>query len=318
MNMSLKSLGRISDEEAWELLEEIRWGGKPVCPHCGNDEKSYFLKPQSGYRTTKKGNQTYRRVWKCGKCRKQYSVLVGTIFHGSHIPLSTWLMAIRMMCQGKNGVSAHELHRSLEITYKTAWFMCHRIRLAMERPPLVDKLRGIVEADETYIGGKPRASQSPEERADWMNRKAPVVTLVERDGEARSFHVERVTGMNLAKTLVEHIDLQTRLMTDGSTVYKQVGKNFPSHEKVDHYRDEYVRGDVTTNTVEGFFAQLQTSIDGTYHHVSKGHLPRYLAEFDYRYSTRKMNDAERMERAIRQSAGRRLSYRDPQSELEGS
>jgi transposase-like protein len=174
MNLSIPAIGKLSEEEAWELLEDIRWAGRPVCPHCANTEKSYLLKPQSGYRTLKSGKTTYRRVWKCGKCRKQYSVLVGTIFHGSHIPLGTWLTAIRMMCGGKNGVSAHELHRSLDITYKTAWFMCHRIREAMKLPPLAGKLSGVVEADETWIGGKPRAGQvkNRKEASAFRDKKA--------------------------------------------------------------------------------------------------------------------------------------------------
>jgi len=314
MNLSIPAIGKLSEEEAWELLEDIRWGGRPVCPHCGNDEKSYFLKPQSGYRVTKKGTATYRRVWKCAKCRKQYSVLVGTIFHGSHIPLGTWLTAIRMMCQGKNGVSAHELHRSLEITYKTAWFMCHRIREAMKLPPLVDKLSGVVEADETWIGGKPRAGQikNRKEAAAFRDAKAGVATLVQRDGEARSFYMGRITGSGLHSILNENVDKpNTRLMTDGRIHYRSIGRQFPSHDFVDHSQAEYVRGDVTTNTVEGFFGQLKSSLDGTYHHVSRQHLQRYLDEFDYRYSTRKITDAARTERAIRQSAGRRLRYDDP-------
>ncbi|MEX2623955.1 MAG: IS1595 family transposase [Acidimicrobiia bacterium] len=310
----MKAIGQLSEEEAWELLEDIRWGGKPVCPHCGNNEKSYFLTPQSGYRTTKTGKSTYRRVWKCAKCRKQYSVLVGTVFHGSHIPLSTWLMAIRMMCGGKNGVSAHELHRSLEITYKTAWFMCHRIREAMKLPPLVGKLSGVVEADETWIGGKPRAGQvkNRKEASAFRDKKAGVATLVQRDGEARSFYLGRITGSGLHSVLNDNVDKEnTRLMTDGRHFYRTIGRQFPSHEFVDHSKGEYARGDVTSNTVEGFFGQLKSSLDGTYHHVSRQHLQRYLNEFDYRYSTRRITDAERTERTIRQSAGRRLQYRDP-------
>jgi transposase-like protein len=318
MDMSLKSLARISEEDAWLLLEEIRWGDKPVCPHCGSDEKAYFLNPQSGYRTTSRGKTTFRRVWKCKACRKQFSVLVGTIFHGTHLELSTWLMAIRMMCQGKNGVSAHELHRSLNVSYQTAWYMCHRIREAMKRPPLVDKLRGIVEADETFIGGKPRAGQIKDRKdaARWHHtNKIGVATLVERGGEARSFQLGRVTGSDLHRVLNENVDkANTRLMTDGRVQYRTIGREFPSHEWVDHSKDEYARGDVTSNTVEGYFGQLKSSLDGTYHHVSERHLQRYLNEFDYRYSTRKLTDAERTERTIRQSAGRRLRYRDPGSD----
>ncbi|HVR32568.1 MAG TPA: IS1595 family transposase [Acidimicrobiia bacterium] len=315
-DLNLLKLARISDEEAWELVEKLRWNGKPVCPHCGNDERPYLLEKTSGWRTTKAGNPAYRRVWKCGACRKQFSALVGTIFHGTHIPLGTWLTAIHMMCAGKNGVSAHELHRQLGVTYKTAWFLCHRIREAMKRPPLVGKLAGIVEADETYIGGQPRAGQIKDrkERRMWAERKAKVVTLVERDGEARSYHVANVTGETVGTLLSDNVGPDTRLMTDGHHVYRKPGSQFPSHEWVEHRSGEYARGDVTTNTVEGFFAQFKTSLDGTYHHVSQAHLHRYLAEFDYRYSTRKMSDGERTVRAIQQAAGRRLKYQTPASE----
>lgn len=298
MELNLATLARhFSDEEAaWKLVEELRWGDKPVCPHCGNDEKSYYLEKTSGWRTTRAGNETYRRVWKCAKCRKQYTALVGTIFHGTHIPLPTWLLAIHLMCAGKNGVSAHELHRQLDVTYKTAWFMCHRIREAMKRPPLVGKLSGIVEADETFVGGKPRAGQV-------RNKK-----------EARSCHVANVTGETVGNLLAENADTGSRLMTDGHNVYRGIGKTFPHPEWVDHREGEYVRGDVSTNVVEGYFAQFKTSIDGTYHHVSQAHLHRYLAEFDFRYSTRDISDGERTVRTIEKAAGRRLKYRSPKSD----
>ncbi len=298
-----------SDEgEAYKLVERLRWANSPVCPHCGSVNHAYYLEPKEGARKTRKGAPTYRRVWKCGDCRKQFSVLVGTIFEDSHIPLAKWLLAVHLMCSDKNGVSAHELHRTLGITYRSAWFMAHRIRYAMERPPLVDKLQGIVEADETYIGGKAHGK-----RGRGAENKTPIVTLVERDGEARSQVMKRVTGKNIKKVLHEHVDREATLMTDQLPVYVQPSKDFASHERVDHSQGEYVRGNAHTNTAEDYFSQLKRSIDGTYHHVSEQHLHRYLAEFDYRYNARKCKDGDRTEQAIKQVAGKRLTYSDSSS-----
>lgn len=306
MELNLATLAKhFSDEAAaWGLMESIRWPNGPVCPHCANADKHYFLDPQSGYRETSTGKCTYRRVWKCASCRKQFSVLVGSVFHGSKIPVSKWLLAIHMMCAGKNGVSAHELHRQLDVTYKTAWFMGHRIRYAMTRGPLSDRLTGTIEADETYIGGKGNRRGRPGKDSP----KTPVVSLLQRDGEVRSTVVANVTGATLASVLKENIDPAAILMTDDFSAYDKLGQAYAAHETVNHSAGEYARGKVTTNRVEGYFSQLKRSIDGTHHRVSREHLHRYLGEFDYRYSTRKTTDGERTTRAIQQSAGRRLTY----------
>lgn len=299
-----------SDEaEAWKLLERARWPNGSVCPHCGVVDRAYYLEPQSGERKTRTGKTTYRRVWKCGECRKQFSVLVGTIFEDSRIPVSKWLLAVHMLCAAKNGVSAHELHRTLGVTYKTAWFTAHRIRYAMARPPLVDKLNGEVEADETYIGGKAKGK-----RGRGAANKTPVLTLVERNGEARSQAMVAVTGENVKRVLREHVDLKSILFTDEFGVYKVPGKEFAAHETVEHGKGEYSRGKAHTNSAEGYFSQLKRSIDGTHHHVSERHLNRYLAEFDYRYSTRKLKDGERTELAIQRTTGKRLRYEEPADE----
>jgi transposase-like protein len=189
-----------SDEaEAYRLIESIRWPDGPVCPHCGTVDHAYVLEPRKGQRTTRKGTISHRRIWKCGACRKQFSVLVGTIFEDSKVPLSKWLLTIHLLCAGKNGVSAHELHRQLGVTYRTAWFMAHRVRYAMERPAMGGKLAGIIEADETYIGGKAKNMHRSKRESAGALAKVPVVTLVERDGEARSKVMDRVTSETIAR-----------------------------------------------------------------------------------------------------------------------
>lgn len=300
-----------SDEDAaYQVVERIRWPHGPICPHCGVVGSAHYIAPTDGPRKTRTGKETYRRVWRCEDCKQQFSVLVGTIFEDSKIPLSKWLIAIHMMSAGKNGVSALELQRTLGIAYRSAWFMAHRIRCAMDRPPLSNnpKLKGIIEADETYVGGKEKGKRG---RPGKESKKTPVVSLIERGGEVRSQTTTDVTGETLGGLLTKHTEPDSRLMTDTFAAYNEPGKAFVSHETVDHSKDEYVRGDVHVNTAEGYFSQLKRSIDGTYHAVSRQHLPRYLAEFDYRYNTRKVPDGERTERAIRQTTGKRLRYREP-------
>jgi len=303
--LNLSTLAKhFSDEtEAWKLMESMRWTNGPVCPHCGNTKKHYLLKP----RKTRNGNVSPRRLWKCAQCRRQFSVLIGTIFERTHVPLSKWLLAVHMMCAGKNGVSAHELHRQLGVTLKTAWFIAHRVRYAMTQEPLSSKLLGTVEADETYVGGIRKGQPG---RPGAGSTKTAVVTLVERNGEARSRVMDRVTGDNLGKYLAENVETNATLMTDEYAAYRKPGQQFAAHETVQHKSGEYVRGRAYTNTVEGFFSQLKRSIDGTHHHVSKEHLHRYLAEFDYRYSTRKMRDGQRTVLTIQKADGKRLMYQD--------
>jgi transposase-like protein len=230
-------------------------------------------------------------------------------FEDSHIPLNKWLIAIYVMCSSKKGVSAHQLHRMLSMTYRSAWFMCHRIRLAMSHPSMnVGKLGGIVEADECYIGGKRRGEIG--RPGPNNSSKSPVVSLVERGGNVRSFHMGRVTAENLRQVLTDNVEATTRLMTDENNAYKAVGREFESHETVNHKYQEYARGDVTTNTVEGYFGLLKRGINGIYHHVGPHHLHRYLAEFDFRYNARKIDDGDRTTLAITGATGKRLMYRD--------
>ena len=287
---------------AADYLESIRWPSGPVCPHCGEAErKHYRLKSQT------------RKLWKCAACRKQFTVTVGTIFESSHIPLNKWLLAFYLLCSSKKGMSSHQLHRMLGVTYKSAWFMTHRIREAMKQPPFQTRLAGVVEADETYIGGKER-NRKKRDKQKKMGRgtgKTPVMVLVERDGQARSFRMANVTGESLKGAIRRNVAREARLMTDAFKSYSGLGKEFASHEVINHADHEWVRGDVHTNTAENFFSILQRGVDGVYHHVSEAHLPRYLAEFDFRYNNRVatgVDDAERTRRALAQSGGKRLRY----------
>lgn len=284
------------EDSARAYLESIRWPNGPVCPHC-ESENVYKI-------TSKPGSKTRKGVHKCRACRKQFTVTVGTIFESSHIPLSKWLMAVHLMCASKKGMSAHQLHRMLGVTYKTAWFMCHRIRYAMTQEPLASKLSGTVEVDETYVGGKVRGTSRG--RID----KPPVVALVERGGEVRAFPMPQVTEKNLRQAIRENVETSARIMTDGHYAYRDVGQEFAEHHAVSHERNEWVRGDAHTQTVEGYFSLLKRGIVGTYHHVGDEHLHRYVDEFTFRYNRRKVDDGTRAAMAIRGAEGKRLMYRD--------
>lgn len=289
--------------KAREHLEALRWPDGPVCPHCGSVDNAVRLK----------GKSTRAGLLKCRDCRQPFSVTVGTVFERSKIPLHKWLLAAHLMAASKKGFSAHQLHRAIKVTYKTAWFMMHRLREAMTDTDN-GKLggpgsTGIVEADEMYMG--------PPNRADRTKRyanKQKIVALVERHGRVRAFHVPCVGARTLRTILHGHIEPTARLMTDSATMYKNVGKKFASHETVNHYRNEYVRGDVTTNTVEGFFGILKRGIGGVYQHVAPAHLHRYVSEFSFRYNNRSslgVEDAERATRLLVAIAGKRLTYRSP-------
>lgn len=309
VTLNLSTIAKqFSDETAaWEYLEQLRWPNGPVCPHCGSIDHAYYLAPKDGQRATRTGKVTYRRLWKCADCRKPFSVLVGTIFAQSHIPVSKWLLGFHLMCASKNGVAALELSRTLGLNYRTAWFMEHRIRYVLARPDGADLLAGAVEADETYLGGR-----HPGKRGRGALGKTPVVSLVERSGEVRSQIMPDVTGANIGRVLREQVDAQATLYTDTLPVYRKPGKAFAAHETVNHAKDEFAKdtphGRAHINTAEGYFSQLKRSIDGTHHHVSAKHLHRYVSEFDYRYNMRKVKDGERTVRAIRQAAGKRLQY----------
>ena len=297
--MNLNDLAKhyTDEDKARAFIEQLRWpGGKPYCPHCGEIDKATKLPPIAG-KINQKGEIPYRKgVWKCRACRKQFTVTVGTIFEDSHIPLATWLKAIHLLCASKKGMSAHQLHRMLGVTYKSAWFMAHRIRYAMTQEPLKSKLSGTVEVDETYVGGKEYGRQGVKKN------KAAVVSLVERGGKVRSFHAEKVTGATLKDVIFENVERDSHVMTDDFGGYRGLRKDFRRHSTIRHKWKVYSRreGDiiVSTNTIEGFFSLLKRGIIGVYHHVGKHHLHRYLSEFDFRYNARKISDGERALLAI--------------------
>lgn len=292
MRESLLSGAHLNDEQAaYEHLAKIRWPEGPICVHC-QAKKVYALKVTN----------TTRVVLKCATCRKQFSATVGTIFERSHIPLNKWFMAFQLMASSKKGMSAHQLHRMLNITYKSAWFLAHRIRHVMKQTPFGGKLDGIVEADETYIGGKSHG-MGP------VKGKMPVFALVERGGKVRSFAMPLVNAANLKRAIHDHVEKSSTLMTDEHTSYTKIGKGFADHQTVNHSKKEYVRGTASTNTVEGYFSLLKRGLTGTYHHVSARHLHRYLDEFNFRYNARTVNDAIRNHGAIRATEGKRLQYR---------
>ena len=300
-----------SPEAAREYLERLRWNGKPICPHCGSISKDHYAL---------KGEAHRPGLWKCKDCRKQFSVTVGTVFERSKIALNVWLQAVHLLTSSKKGMSTNQLHRTLGVTLKTAWFMSHRIREAMkpEGGGLLGGGGGIVEADETYFGNvgdvrQPRRARDPygDHPRGPKHEKRAIVALVERGGEVRAFHVPNVSHHSI-RTVLNQISRDAHLMTDESTKYWTIGKEFAQHSAVMHKKGEYARGNVTTNTVEGFFGILKRGLIGTYHHVSEKHLQRYVTEFAFRYNNRTavgVTDQERAENTLRQIAGKRLTYR---------
>jgi transposase-like protein len=308
MSKSILEAKTLQDEAAaYAWVESRLWPEGPICPHCGGVERIGKLQ----------GKSTRPGVYKCYQCRKPFTVKVGTVFEDSHVPLRVWLQAMFLLCSSKKGISSNQLGRTLGVTLKTAWFMSHRIREAM-RVVGVEPMGGageIVEADETFIG---RIEGQPKRKAGWGHKNV-VLTLVERGGSARSFHVDGVRIADIAPIVRANIARETALMTDEATYYREVGQEFGSHESVNHSRDEYVRYPaakatpvIHTNTVEGFYSIFKRGMKGVYQHCSEKHLHRYLAEFDFRYSNRVrlgVNDVERTERALKGIVGKRLTYR---------
>ncbi len=297
--MSILSQAHFHNEEAaYNFIEARIWPNGAVCPHCGGVGRIGKM----GGKSTRIG------VYKCYDCRKPFTVKVGTIFESSHIPLRLWLQAIFLISSSKKGISSNQLHRTLGITLKSAWFMSHRIREAMKGNDkgFLGKGGNVVEADETYIGRKPGTKVRR-----GHGHKNAVFSLVERKGSVRSFHVPNVTADTLKKKLLAHVSKKAKLMTDDAKQYIKLGKAFASHESVNHSAEEYVRGNVHTNTIEGFFSIFKRGMKGVYQHCGHNHLNRYLAEFDFRYNNRMANgtnDTERAEKLLLGVKGRRLTY----------
>jgi transposase-like protein len=290
--------------KAREWLELLLWADGRTCGYCGVENESTPIMGRDGY-------------YQCNACRKQFTVMVGTVFERSHIKLNLWLQAAFLLCASKKGISAHQIHRMLGITYKSAWFMMHRLREAMRVGKFPSPLGGedkFVEADTTFIGGKEKNKHVGKRNAGNIGGegKQIVHALVERGGRVRSHHVPNVNGKTLGPILRKNVSRKSALMTDTHGGYMGVGKEFARHEMVDHGALEYVRGDAHSNTVEGYFSVLKRGIIGTYHHVSEAHLARYLAEFDFRYSERSalgVNDVARTEKTLKGIVGKRLTYR---------
>lgn len=307
---NLSGLGKhFSDEDAArELLESLRWPNGAACPHCGGDDPYKLTPKPTSKRPGRKG------LWKCRACRKQFTVTVGTIFEHSHVPISKWLLAIQLLAASKKGMSAHQLHRLLGVTYRAAWFMGHRLREAMKQEPM--QLTGIVEADETYIGAPRRRRVGRPGPND--GTKTPVLALVERGGRVRAFTLDRVTGQNIQDVIRREVSLDAHMMTDELHVYHALTMGYRKHDTIRHKDQKYVNGIIHTNTVEGFFGLLKRGLIGSFHHVSKGHLARYVDEFSFRYNARKMTDGERAALVVTGAEGKRLTYRQPLNALGSS
>ncbi len=310
--MSALSAAFFHDEAAaFAKLESLLWPEGPVCPHCGG----------MGRITNVKGGRMGLR--RCGDCKKQFTVTVGTVFESSHVKLHLWLQAAHLLCSSKKGFSAHQLHRTLGVTYKTAWFMFHRLREAMRDGALAPMggidgnpmAAGIVEADETFIGREPGV---PKARA--YHHKMKVLSLLDRDaGKVRSVVVDNIRPETLRPIIEENIVKEASLFTDESSIYTKVGTTFADHQMTVHSAKEYVRGIVHTNTVEGYFSVFKRGMKGVYQHCGKQHLHRYLAEFDFRYTNRTAtgcDDRARGNRALAGIVGKRLTYRRPDEQPE--
>ena len=315
-----------SDEAAAvEFMEEQRWGESPACPKCGVEGECYKM-TRAG---TTERNARY--LWRCRACKQQYTVRVGTIMEDSPIPLRHWCYAFWAACSSKKGVSAKQIERMTGVTYKSALVLMHRVRWAMAPANANEPmLSGDVEADETYVGGKPRKRNPPgatQQRrwkryegqpmskmgpgADFKDRKTPVFASVERGGRVKMRVLAHVTPVSLKAAMAEMIDhTQSRLLTDEASTYKKIGREFArGHDRVNHGAGEYARGDVNTNSMEGVFSLLKRGIHGTSHSVSRKHLHRYVSEFEFRYNARKVDDGERTKLAIQAADGKRLTYR---------
>ena len=312
--MSVLSRPYFYDEQAaFDLVESMIWPNGPVCPHCGGYDQIKAIKPNPEKRVR-------FGLKKCGQCKGQFTVRMGTIFEESKLPLTKWLQAIFLMTASKKGVSAHQLHRTLEVTYKTAWFLAHRIREAMRSGDLTPFGQGgaTVEVDETFIGNDPEAPAPKKGKPRGIKQMMKVVTLVEREsGRARSMVIDNYTVRDIVAMVEANMVEEAHLRTDASPMYREIGAAFASHETTNHASGEYVRlsdRTVHSNTVEGYFSIFKRGMKGVYQHAAKKHLHRYLAEFDFRYSNRVavgIDDTARATLALQGVVGKHLTYKLP-------
>jgi transposase-like protein len=291
-------------ENARQYLEKVRWPQGPICPHCGSISKDHYRLEGEAHRAG---------LLKCKDCREQFTVTVGTVFEKSKIALHVWLQAVFLLCSSKKGMSSHQLHRVLGVTYKTAWFMTHRIREAMKGGALgpIGGADKTIEADETYYGKK-----ASRRRTRGPHHMHAIFALVERKGQVRAFHIPTVTGATLRPILRAHASHLSTVYTDENTAYTHLNRDFFEHGTVAHKRGEYARGPVSTNTVEGYFSILKRGLIGTYHHVSEAHLQRYVTEFDFRYNNRTamgIDDNQRTNAVLKEIGGKRLTYKTTHS-----
>lgn len=302
MKSALSNLHLYNEEAAFSYVEAKLWPNGPVCSKCGETTRLGKLN----------GKTTRPGLYKCYACKGKFTVRMGTVLEDSHVPLHIWLQTFYLMASSKKGISTRQIHRTFGGSMKTAWFLGHRVREAMKAGDVsfLGPLGGegqTIEADETYIGGKAHnRAYGP------IPPKQSVMSLVERGGRVRSFHVPFVTAGMLYPIIVKHAHRDSRFMTDESNIYSQIGRSYSEHQTVNHSQKEYVRDEAFTNTVEGYFSVLKRGIYGVYQHVSEAHLHRYLSEFDFRYSNRSklgIEDAERADLALIGAKGKRLTYR---------
>jgi transposase-like protein len=289
-----------NEDAARAHLESVRWPQGPVCPHCGAMGNNRPL-----------GGESMGAGWYyCGDCKDKFTVRMGSIFERSHIPLHKWLLAFHLMSSSKKGISAHQLHRMLGITYKSAWFLAHRIRECMKDSSGFAPIGGegkAVEADETYIGRK----EGTKVRAGFSHKRT-VLALVERGGPVRTFHIDHANTRTVKPIVERNVHRDSRLMTDEANMYRDIGIDFAGHERVSHKAKEYVRGEAHTNTLEGYFSIFKRGMKGVYQHCGEQHLHRYLSEYEFRYNNRialGINDVTRAANAVKAAEGRRLTYR---------
>ena len=296
INLSTLAIEYSNEDKAREFLEKLRWPHGPVCPHCQNSGH-YTLKPRSESKSPSRPG-----LYKCKSCHRQFTVTVGTIFSDSKVPLHKWLFAFFLLSSSKKAMSAHQMHRTLGVTYKTAWFMCHRIRHAVSPLFPKEKLKGGVEIDEAFFGVKNKP-------------KVQVVALVERGGEVRTKVIDRISHRNIGQFMRDNIARGSTLNTDANPRYKGVYLPAVKHDSVNHSEKEFIReradgSKVHVNHCESFFSLLRRGIMGAFHHISKEHLHRYCDEFAFRWNTRRLTDGERFVMAVQSSEWKRLKYRD--------